>query len=239
MKYNFIFLLYLNIFCLFQSENNNDSYINKKDFSIKDAIFMIRNREDNLNLIYKNDFSFIDKKTNLKPMFKIIRDKKRNNSSEVFYFIKEINFNSLLSAERKVDHLVSGEEDLFGYLTRNDEGVSCIFVDEAQFLKRTQVDDLLHIVIKDDIPVMCYGLRLNFRQDDSGFEGATRLLQIAHKIEEIKTICDCGHKATLNCRFLNGKLVTEGPDILIDDGKTDIQYRALCQNCYYRLKKES
>lgn len=77
MKYNFILLLYLNIFCLFQSENNNDCYINKKDFSIKDAIFMIRNREDNLNLIYKNDFSFIDKKTNLKPMFKIIRDKKK------------------------------------------------------------------------------------------------------------------------------------------------------------------
>jgi hypothetical protein len=112
MKYNFIFLLYLNIFCLFQSENNNDSYINKKDFSIKDAIFMIRNREDNLNLIYKNDFSFIDKKTNLKPMFKIIRDKKRNNSSEVFYFIKEINFNSLLSAERKVDHLIIYSDEM-------------------------------------------------------------------------------------------------------------------------------
>ena len=94
------------------------------------------------------------------------------------------------------------------------------------------------IVVDFNIPVMCYGLRLNFRQEDSGFEGATRLLQIAHKIEEIKTICDCGHKATLNCRFLNGKLVTEGPDILIDDGKTDIQYRALCQNCYHRLKKE-
>ena len=112
MKYNFILLLYLNILCLFQSENNNDSYINKKDFSIKDAIFMIRNREDNLNLIYKNDFSFIDKKTNLKPMFKIIRDKKRNNSSEVFYFIKEINFNSLLSAERKVDHLIIYSDEM-------------------------------------------------------------------------------------------------------------------------------
>ena len=112
MKYNFILLLYLNIFCLFQSENNNDSYINKKDFSIKDAIFMIRNREDNLNLIYKNNFSFIDKRTNLKPMFKIIRDKKRNNSSEVFYFIKEINFNSLLSAERKVDHLIIYSDEM-------------------------------------------------------------------------------------------------------------------------------
>ncbi len=84
---------------------------------------------------------------------------------------------------------------------------------------------------------MAYGLRLNFRQQDGGFEGATRLLQIAHDIEEIKTICECGHKATLNCRFLNNKLVTDGPDILIDDGKTKIEYRALCPACYEKYLK--
>ena len=83
---------------------------------------------------------------------------------------------------------------------------------------------------------MCYGLRLNFRLEDGGFDGATRLLQLAHDIEEIKTICECGKKATLNARFLNDKLVTDGPDILIDDGKTKIEYRALCPACYYKNK---
>ena len=57
---------------------------------------------------------------------------------------------------------------------------------------------------------------------------------MAHDIEEIKTICECGKKATLNARFLNDKLVTDGPDVLIDDGKTKIEYRALCPSCYYK-----
>ncbi|MBO7718209.1 hypothetical protein J6S37_01795, partial [Candidatus Saccharibacteria bacterium] len=103
---------------------------------------------------------------------------------------------------------------------------------EAQFLTQEQVDQLMLVTIKLNIPVMAYGLRLNFRREDGGFEGATRLLQIAHDIEEIKTICECGHKATLNCRFLNDKLVTDGPDILIDDGKSKVEYRALCPACY-------
>ena len=84
---------------------------------------------------------------------------------------------------------------------------------------------------------MAFGLRLNFKQNDNGFEGATRLLQIAHNIEEIKTICECGHKAILNCRFLDDKIVTDGPDILIDDGKSKIEYRALCPACYERYLK--
>ena len=143
-----------------------------------------------------------------------------------------------IGPERETQFTFSKNDNIYDKIAKNYQDVDCILVDEAQFLTSDQVDQLMDIVVDFNIPVMCYGLRLNFRQDDGGFEGATRLLQIAHKIEEIKTICDCGHKATLNCRFLNGKLVTEGPDILIDDGKTDIQYRALCQNCYHRLKKE-
>ena len=61
------------------------------------------------------------------------------------------------------------------------------------------------IITELDVPVMAYGLRLNFRLTDGGFEGATRLLQIAHDIDEIKTICTCGRKATCNARFLNGE----------------------------------
>ena len=143
-----------------------------------------------------------------------------------------------IGPERETQFTFTKRDNIYSKIAKDYKNVDCILVDESQFLTPKQVDQLMDIVVDFNIPVMCYGLRLNFRQEDSGFEGATRLLQIAHKIEEIKTICDCGHKATLNCRFLNGKLVTEGPDILIDDGKTDIQYRALCQNCYHRLKKE-
>ena len=143
-----------------------------------------------------------------------------------------------IGPERETQFTFTKRDNIYNKIAKDYKDVDCILVDESQFLTPKQVDQLMDIVVDFNIPVMCYGLRLNFRQEDSGFEGATRLLQIAHKIEEIKTICDCGHKATLNCRFLNGKLVTEGPDILIDDGKTDIQYRALCQNCYHRLKKE-
>lgn len=112
--------------------------------------------------------------------------------------------------------------------------MSCVLIDEAQFLTPEQVDQLMKVVIELDILVICYGLRLNFRQEDKGFEGATRLLQIAHDIGEIKTICECGKKATYNARFLDGKLVTDGPDILIDDGTIDIQYRAVCPSCYHK-----
>jgi thymidine kinase len=99
-----------------------------------------------------------------------------------------------------------------------------------------QADQLMKVVTTLDIPVMCYGLRLNFRQQDGGFEGATRLLQIAHKVEELKTICDCGRKATMNTRWLNGKLVVDGPDVLID-GTSEIEYRSICPKCFYKYLK--
>ena len=107
-----------------------------------------------------------------------------------------------------------------------------MLVDEAQFLTREQVDQLMKVTTDLDIPVMAYGLRLNFRLTDGGFEGATRLLQMAHDIDEIKTICECGRKATLNARFLNGKFLADGPDVLIDDGTSEVEYRAICPKCY-------
>ena len=137
-----------------------------------------------------------------------------------------------IGPERETDFCFDKKTDIFKKIKEKYKDVHCVLVDEAQFLTPAQADQLMDITIKLDIPVMAYGLRLNFRQQDGGFEGATRLLQIAHDIEEIKTICECGHKATRNCRFLDGKLVTDGPDILIDDGKTKIEYRALCPACY-------
>ena len=143
-----------------------------------------------------------------------------------------------IGPERETEFTFSRRDNIFNKIKKSYSNVDCVLVDEAQFLTPAQADQLMQIVVELNIPVICYGLRLNFRQENKGFEGSTRLLQIAHKIEEIKTICSCGRKATLNTRFLNNKLVTEGPDILIDDGKSKIEYRALCNNCYHKLKEE-
>lgn len=143
-----------------------------------------------------------------------------------------------IGPERETNFSVDKDTNLFEKIKSDFRNVACVLVDEAQFLAKAQADELMEIAIKLDIPVIAYGLRLNFRQEDGGFEGATRLLQIAHNIEELKTICECGRKATCNCRFLNDKLVTTGPDVLIDDGKTKIEYRALCPTCLEKYKEQ-
>ena len=81
---------------------------------------------------------------------------------------------------------------------------------------------------------MCYGLRADFQ--DNLFPGSAALFAYADVIEEMKTICECGRKATCNARFLNGKFVADGPDVLIDDGKTEIEYRAICPKCFADYK---
>lgn len=144
-----------------------------------------------------------------------------------------------IGPERKTDFCFDRRTNIFNRIKKEFAKVDCILVDEAQFLTPKQADQLMQVVVELNIPVICYGLRLNFRLSGGGFEGSTRLLQIAHKIEEIKTICECGRKATLNTRWLNGKLVTTGPDVLIDDGKTDIVYKALCPHCYFKYRKET
>ena len=150
------------------------------------------------------------------------------------------NGNKLLTRigpERKTDFCFDRHINLFSRIKKDYSSAACVLVDEAQFLTPKQADQLMQVVVKLDIPVICWGLRLNFRLSDSGFEGATRLLQIAHKIEELKTICSCGRKATLNTRWLDDKLVTDGPDILID-GTSKIEYRAICPHCYYKYLEE-
>ena len=137
-----------------------------------------------------------------------------------------------IGPKRETDFCFDRSTDVYQRIAEDYRQVHCVLVDEAQFLTPAQVDQLMEVTIRLDIPVMAYGLRLNFRREDKGFEGATRLLQVAHNIEEIKTICECGHKATYSARFLDGKLVADGPDILIDDGSTKVEYRALCPACY-------
>jgi thymidine kinase len=107
---------------------------------------------------------------------------------------------------------------------------SVILVDEAQFLKKEQVDQLAMLVDKCGYTVMCYGLKSDFRGEL--FEGSKRLLELADKIEEIKTNCSCGRKATMNARIIDGKIVKEGPQVLIGDTVGGVRYEAKCRKCW-------
>ena len=100
----------------------------------------------------------------------------------------------------------------------------CIIVDECQFLKKEQVQQLVDIVDNLNIPVICYGLRADFQ--GNLFEGSTWLMAWADTIEEIKTVCWCGRKATFNTRVLNGRVVKEGEQIMLGG---DEAYVALCR----------
>ena len=102
-------------------------------------------------------------------------------------------------------------------------------------MKRKQVDDLLRVVVTYDIPIICYGLRTDFKTN--GFEGSTRLLELAHSVEEMKTICHCGKKATFNARFINDKFTIEGDQVAID-GKNKVTYDSVCPRCYYKMLDE-
>ena len=139
-----------------------------------------------------------------------------------------------IGPERETSFCFDKNLNLFDKISKEYNDVHCVLVDEAQFLTKRQADELMLVVVKLDIPVIAYGLRLNFKREDGGFEGATRLLQLAHEIDEIKTICECGRKAVYNARFINGQLVADGPDILIDDPKhrTEVEYKAICAHCY-------
>ena len=103
-------------------------------------------------------------------------------------------------------------------------GVDCIIVDEAQFLTKEQVEQLIHIVDDFSIPVICYGLRADFKGEL--FEGSHWLLAWADSIEEIKTVCWCGKKAMYNARISNGRVVKEGEQIVLGGNES---YVALCR----------
>jgi thymidine kinase len=109
-------------------------------------------------------------------------------------------------------------------------------VDEASFLTPEQVEELFWYAVNENVPVLAYGLRTDFRT--VAFRGAPRLLELAHEIEELKTICRCGKKAVLNGRKVNGTFVHEGEQMEIDD-KAHIDYEALCAEDYRKLVLES
>lgn len=109
------------------------------------------------------------------------------------------------------------------------EGIACVLIDEAQFLSPEQVRQLHRLAHQHPVPVLCYGLRSDFRGD--AFPGAAALLTLADDLEEMKTICACARKASMNLRVdAMGRRVKEGEQVMIGGNES---YRAVCPNCFY------
>lgn len=120
--------------------------------------------------------------------------------------------------------------ELFNKLTQG-ENYNVVIVDESQFCTTKQIEELK--TISRTFPVLCYGLKTNFKS--YLFEGSKRLFEIADSIAEIKSVCKCGCKATMNAKLINGKVVTDGKEIDIGG---DEKYEAMCYNCWKKLAEE-
>jgi thymidine kinase len=147
---------------------------------------------------------------------------------------------SRLGFSREVDFLIDPAADVRALFLRfagrmtgaagrtPAQPVSALLVDEAQFLTDAQVDDLVRIAILEDVPVLAYGIRTDFQT--VAFPGSRRLLEVAHSLEELKTICRCGRKAVFNARRVGDAFVFDGDQVAIDG--VDVAYEALCGACY-------
>ena len=134
-----------------------------------------------------------------------------------------------------VAQILSPEADVLE-IFRTEQLGQCdvIIVDECQFLTEEQIDQLRAIVDEHNVPVMCFGLRTDFQC--RLFAGSRRLMEVADTIQEIKTICDCGAKATVNARIdSEGHIVTQGEQLFL--GGND-SYIAMCHKCWVRGIRE-
>ena len=140
---------------------------------------------------------------------------------------------SRIGLEARVQVIAPGQ-DVFRLFTDTRSDCDVIIVDECQFMEPAQIDQLRAIVDDYDIPVMCFGLQTDFLT--KLFPGSMRLLEVADTIQEIKTICDCGNKATVNARIdSDGHIVTEGAQVQL--GGND-SYIAMCHRCWIRGIRE-
>jgi thymidine kinase len=148
---------------------------------------------------------------------------------------------SRLGLTRAVDFTVDATDDIYllfqqhrsHALNTGGHDVSALLIDEAQFFTEAQIDDLLRIALLEDVPVLAYGIRTDFQT--VAFPGSRRLLEIAHSIEELKTICRCGRKAIFNARVVAGEYVFDGAQVAIDEGvlpQASVTYESLCGLCY-------
>ncbi len=138
---------------------------------------------------------------------------------------------SRIGLERKVKPIMD-DTNIYDYVNKMDRKIYCVLIDEAQFLKKEHVLQLIKIVDELNIPVMAFGLKNDFRNEL--FEGSKYLLLYADKIEEMKTICwFCPHKATMNLRIHDGKPVYEGEQVQIGGNES---YYPVCRKHYFHPK---
>lgn len=127
----------------------------------------------------------------------------------------------------KLERTESLLDDKYDALIKDKDA---ILVDEAQFLTVRQVEDLWIIAKIKNIPVICFGLKTNFKSEF--FEGSKRLFELADKFKELETICSCGTKARFNARKANGNFVFNGDEFVIDNENENTEYVPLCGKCY-------
>jgi thymidine kinase len=148
----------------------------------------------------------------------------------------ESSIESRLGVVRPVDYVIEPDDNAYALflhhraaaLATNGADVSCLLIDEAQFLTDAQVNDLLRIALLEGIPVLAYGIRTDFQT--VAFPGSRRLLEVAHSLEELKTICRCGRKALFNGRRVGDRFIFDGDQVAIDG--VEVAYESLCGVCY-------
>lgn len=162
----------------------------------------------------------------IKPSTDTRDDKTDKDGSLVTVVRSRIGLYAPAEAVRACDSI----KELFSHVTR-DRRIDAVICDESQFFTEQQINDLKDIADLDDVPVLCFGLRADFLT--KLFPGSKRLFEIADSITEIKSICRCGRKATVNARFDDdGEIITEGDQICI--GGND-RYDGMCYKCYRAL----
>lgn len=148
---------------------------------------------------------------------------------------KDEKINSRLGITRNVDLNILPDDNVLDSFKKIQlsigKKIDCLIVDEAQFLSRMQINHLFLIAVELNVPVLAYGIRTDFQ--GNAFPGSMRLLELAHSLEELKTICRCGQKALFNGRRLDGKYVRSGDQVSIDKG--EVSYESLCGSCYLNL----
>ena len=129
--------------------------------------------------------------------------------------------------------VITPEQDIIAEYQKQP-GHDVIIADEAQFFTPAQIDQLRQLVDEEDIPVLCFGLRTDFLTHF--FPGAQRLMELADSLTEIKTVCACGRKATVNARIdANGRIITQGDQVFL--GGND-SYVAMCHKCWKQRIRE-
>lgn len=137
---------------------------------------------------------------------------------------------------RKCDFVIDNDFDFDALI--KDKKIDVIMIDEAHFLNKSQVKKIANLVHEKNIPVICFGLKVDFRGEP--FEGSSYLFALANRVEEIgvKAICSCGSIANMNLLSVNKKNIFDGEQVVIDND-SKVEYTPVCLNCYLDKKSEA